>query len=532
MDAAEFVRNLHPEEAYHQTAMESFLTLMEYMNVLNTSADLYQRVCAIQLDGLTPEEVRCVQVFRQDMENNGISLPDNVRETVARVRNEIEELGGQLIAAHGSAAGAKEATMSALMERRAALATVLQEPSFAHNALANTIAGSPDAVWRFLTGLVAHLGPAVRQELQRLRETKHRNLSRVSRFTTAVSDVTVQDWELPTLVNQHLEALSQEQRIDRAAIREFLPFHRVWQGLLDLCHRVFGVRFHAVPLAPHEAWHPTVRKYSVHHTTDGYLGVLYVDLFQRPGKLRSAGHLTVQGGCAVHHAVLERLGQPAANARQPAVLVLTASLTAEPGREALLWHHDVETLFHEMGHALHTFCGHTVYQNLTGTRSSVDYAEFPSQFLELFARDYRVLSTFACHYKTGQPLPAELWKLACGVHFPGVNTLAEVMQASMDQLLHSPPPYQIPFQRDTVTLRAKSPHAAMEELGALYAAAATGGAEGCHPMGFAGMSSIDHFINYPALYYSYLYSKAFSRRAWHRFFAADPFSPTEGERFR
>ncbi len=50
MDAAEFVRNLHPEEAYHASAMECFLQLMEYMNALNTSKDLYARVCSIPPD--------------------------------------------------------------------------------------------------------------------------------------------------------------------------------------------------------------------------------------------------------------------------------------------------------------------------------------------------------------------------------------------------------------------------------------------------------------------------------------------------
>jgi len=525
MDAAEFVRNLHPSEAHHQSAMDSFLRLGEYMNTLNTSKDLHAAICSINPDGLTAEELRCCQVFRQDMEANGIALPDSVRGSVARLRTEIEELCGDVIAAK---AASTNTTIMALMHKRQELATTLQEQSFSHNALRNTIAGSPDAVWRFLTGLATRLAPQVANDVRTLRHVKYDGLSRIRRLGTTPDAVDITDREIPDLINRFYS----DQKVDRGAVREFLPFKTCWAGLLRLCHRVFGVQFIEVPLDPFEAWHPSVRKLAVQHDRLGFLGVLYADLFARKGKLASAGHLTVQGGCRVHGEVFQQLGVPIPPVSQPAVLVLTTLIQPEEGGNPLLWPHEVETLFHEMGHALHTFCGHTTYQNLTGTRTSVDFAEFPSQFLEHFARDFRVLSTFAQHYKSGQALPEEAFRAAFSQPFTGVTTLSEVMQASMDQLLHAPPPYTIPFPTGALRLEAQDPTAASAELGRYYVdLAPQQGGKGL-TLTASPLGSVEHFINYPALYYSYLYSKAFSRRTWGRFFAADPFDPKEGDRFR
>ncbi len=82
----------------------------------------------------------------------------------------------------------------------------------APNALANTIAGSPDAVWRFLTGLAVQVGPQVQRDLQALRQAKYEGLGRLARLTTNLENVTVEDWEVPGLVNRPAGGLRQGQR--------------------------------------------------------------------------------------------------------------------------------------------------------------------------------------------------------------------------------------------------------------------------------------------------------------------------------
>ena len=537
MDAAEFVRNIHPDENYHQSAMQAFLHLMEYMNVLNTSHELYDKVsyCSSNTRGvaLTEEEVRCIEVFKQDMESNGITLPDDVRELVARFRTEIEEVGSRLLAGQGLSGQQQQATILELKNKRHELASVLEEPSFAHNAMANTLAASPENVWRFLAHLAAQIRPQIEREMALLRQVKYDNMTYLGKATTREEAVVVQDHEVPELVSKYIQGLAGGGAVGMQAIRDYLPLEACWAGLLALCERVFGVQFQEAALAKHEAWSPDVRKYAVYHAEQGYLGVLYVDLFARSSKLGAAGHLTVQGACQAHVQVLEQLGETPPTTAQPAVLVLTCSFRPEgPGGQVLLWPHEVETLFHEMGHALHTFCGRAQYQNLTGTRSSVDFVEFPSQLMELFARDYRVLSTFARHHRTGERLSREVWKAAFTAHFPGVTTLSEIMQASMDQLLHSPAPWCIPTKDGgNVTLQSTNPEDAIIELAKIYVGLDLS-KRGCSALGFGGLGSVDHFINYPGIYYSYLYSKSFSKRVWHRYFEEDPFNAIQGERFR
>eukprot|EP00906_Rhabdomonas_costata_P036034 RCo050585 len=171
LDAAEFVRNLHPDERYADSALQAFLELNHYMNVLNTDRTLFDHVLKIleHRDTLTPEEIRCAEVFKHDMLNNGIRLPDAQRDGIANVRSQIEELCSSLLATkHPQGRQQRAQTLGAIRQQRHHLATILQEPSFAHNTLSSTLAGSPEQVWAFLSSLTGHLLPLAQAEMRLL----------------------------------------------------------------------------------------------------------------------------------------------------------------------------------------------------------------------------------------------------------------------------------------------------------------------------------------------------------------------------
>ncbi|KAL6530222.1 Mitochondrial intermediate peptidase [Orobanche hederae] len=288
-------------------------------------------------------------------------------------------------------------------------------------------------------------------------------------------------------------------------VSAFFSLPQCIEGLKCLAESLFGVQFQETPLVPGESWHPDVLKLSLHHPDEGDLGCLYLDLRSRKDKHPICAHFAIKGGRRISDTEY-----------QLPIVALVCNFSGPSFQSVLLNHSDVETLFHEFGHALHSLLSRTEYQHFSGTRVVLDFAEIPSNLFEYYAWDYRFLRTFAKHYSTGDPIPESLVKSLLGAKnmFAATELQRQVFYALIDQTLHAS---QSSSVEDTISIVAdlKREHTCWKHV------------EGTH-----WHTRFSHLVTYGAGYYSYLYAKCFSAAIWKKIFEEDPLSPSAGSALR
>jgi peptidyl-dipeptidase Dcp len=190
-----------------------------------------------------------------------------------------------------------------------------------------------------------------------------------------------------------------------------------------------------------------------------------------------------------------------------------------PGEPILISWEDARTLFHEFGHALHGLSSNVSYPTLGGTSVARDYVEFPSQLLEHWLATPEVLNHFALHYRTGQPIPADLVaKIHRSESFnEGFKTVEYLASALVDMKLHlagSTPIDPRAFERDTLVALGMPHEIVMRH----------------RTPQFGHVFSGD---GYSAGYYSYLWSDTLAQDAWEAFTEAKgPYDPDVAARLR
>ncbi|MEQ9322360.1 MAG: M3 family metallopeptidase, partial [Polyangiaceae bacterium] len=184
---------------------------------------------------------------------------------------------------------------------------------------------------------------------------------------------------------------------DEEQLKPYFSFKRVLSGIFEIASRIYGIRLEAWEKAP--CWDDSVTAYRVvDQRDDRWLAVIYVDPFPRETK---------QGGAWMDGIVSRARDEE--DSRQVAALV--ANMTPPVGgKDALLSHRDVETLFHEFGHILHHCLSRAALRSQAGTNVAWDFVELPSQIFENWCWERDALDLFARHHETDEPIPEELYQ--------------------------------------------------------------------------------------------------------------------------
>jgi Zn-dependent oligopeptidase len=267
-----------------------------------------------------------------------------------------------------------------MMKTRYEIATLLGYSSWADYNAADKMIKTGSNIGDFIQRVDSAARPIAQREFAML-------LTEKQKLDPSAKEIG--DYEVPYL--NELVRRSQFN-FDSQLVRPYLPFNEVRQGILDTASTLFHVTFRQEENVP--AWDLSVETWDV---IDGgkMIGRFYLDMHPRPGKYSHAEMAPVLDGIR---------GQ-----QLPEAILVCNFPNPTADDPGLMEYSDVVTFFHEFGHLMHWILGgQQQWAGISGIRMERDFVEAPSQMLEEWMRSPQVLASFARHYKTGEPIPAEL----------------------------------------------------------------------------------------------------------------------------
>ncbi len=270
-------------------------------------------------------------------------------------------------------------------------AKLLGYETYCHYIVCERMIQSPEKLSHFMTQLHNAAMPLAKEEVDEIASFAKKTLQSQGIDTT--------DWKLmPWDFGYYSEKMKKERyNIDDKTLRNYFQLEKVKQGIFALYNKLYGLSFIEAPNV--QVYHPDAKVYAVYDKTsnDGnkpLLGLLFMDMYARTSK---------QGGAWM----TEFRGQSKRDGQRIVPLIQVVCNFAKPinGTPSLLTFREVETLMHEMGHAMHGMLSDVCYESLSGTNVLRDFVELPSQLMENWCYETKFIDTIANHYLTGEMLP-------------------------------------------------------------------------------------------------------------------------------
>jgi peptidyl-dipeptidase Dcp len=332
--------------------------------------------------------------------------------------SENRELRKELLMAYSKRANNDNANdnkkvINKIMKLRVQKAQLLGFESPAAFILDNTMAKTPKAVYDFLATVWT---PAVARakeeaaELQKLMDKEGKG-----------EKLEAWDWWYYAEKMRKIKF-----NLDEEELRPYFKLENVRKGVFDLATKLWGLQFKKLDNMP--VYHPDVEVFEVTNADGSLIGVLYTDYFPRESK---------RAGAWMEN-VTPQYKKDGKNFR-PIICNVGNFTKPTADKPSLLNMDEVQTLFHEFGHALHGLLSQCTYPGQSGTNVSRDFVELPSQIMENWCFEPQVMKTYALHYKTGEVIPdALIEKIQKAGTFNQGFTMTELLSAALlDMDYHS-----------------------------------------------------------------------------------------------
>ena len=371
-------------------------------------------------------------------------------------------------------------------------ANLLGFDNHAQYSLKKKMAETPDKVMSFLETLLTASKKSWEKELKSLREIA---------TTDGVNEI--QPWDISYYSEKLKKSLF---NFDEEEIRPYFPLNNVIQGAFIHAQKLYGLTFSKTDDYP--TYHKDVITYEVHdEKSKEFVGLFYGDFFPRDSKSGGAWKTSFYDQ-----------GYFKGELIRPHVSIV-CNFTKPTGKKtSLLTFMEVQTLFHEFGHALHALLSKCHYCSLSGTKVLWDFVELPSQIMENWTLEKEGLNLFAKHYETGEKIPDELIeKLKKNDQFmAGYNCLRQVNFALLDMFWHTKDPKDIEsveeFELKAIERSSPLPPVKLTNISCAFGHIFAGG--------------------YAAGYYGYHWAEGLDADAFEVFQKEGLFNPDTAHRFR
>jgi peptidyl-dipeptidase Dcp len=300
-----------------------------------------------------------------------------------------------------------------LRERRAQL---LGYKNHAEFTLELRMAETPERVFDFIHKL---LTPSLK-----MAQTEVEQIANYAQSQGA--PMPLQAWDFTFWSERYKEHLF---KFNAEELRPYFSLDKVVAGAFEHARLLYGLEFQEAPDYP--VYHPDVKVYEVHDAeTDQFIGLFYTDFYPRESK---------NGGAWMTNYYEQGLYND--QVHRPHVAICCNFTKPTATKPSLLTYDEVQTLFHEFGHSLHSLLSKCEYRSLSGTNVYWDFVELPSQIMENWTLEKEALDLFAEHYQTAEKLPAELAEKLkkSGKYLAGYMSLRQLSFALLDMQYHTTP---------------------------------------------------------------------------------------------
>ena len=254
--------------------------------------------------------------------------------------------------------------------------------------LNDKMAGTPETVDTFLAGIIAPAVEKAKAEIVDMQAVMDEDI----KAGLLPAGTKIQPWDWAYYAEKVRKA---KYALDEEELRPYFKMENVRQGVFDLTTKLFGLQYEKLENIP--TYHADVEGFKVTDADGSYIGIILTDYFPRSTK---------RGGAWMNNFVNQEI--VAGVETRPVIVNVGNFAKPTADKPSLLTLDQVETLFHEYGHALHGLVTKCTYKSVSGTSVARDFVELPSQIMENWAFQKEILADYARHYETGEIIPDEL----------------------------------------------------------------------------------------------------------------------------